>query len=128
MRARVRCCAACALTVKRSASAERDSPTSDPRSLTVHGRATWPAGATARVSRISRPATYQFFPESVRAGGVAAGATEAGDEAEPYRVVADIEDDGRAVARGDCRARRTRRRPGDNDPRVSSDEIGPLAV
>ena len=75
------------------------------------------------MSRISRPATYQFFPESVRAGGVAAG-----DEAEPYRVVADIEDDGRAVARGDCRARRTRRRPGDNDPRVSSDEIGPLAV
>jgi hypothetical protein len=76
----------------KAASAERDSPTSHPRSLTVHGRARWPAGATARVSRISRPATYQFFPESVRAGGVAAG-----DEAEPYRVVADVEDDGRAV-------------------------------
>src|SRR5262249_18502173 len=59
----------------------------------------------------------------VHAGCVAAGPIEAGDEAEFDRVLGDIEDDGSPAARGDRRARCTDIGPGNDDRRVSSDEI-----
>src|SRR5262249_1722551 len=66
---------------------------------------------------------HQFAHEIVHAGCVAARPIEAGDEAEFDRVVADIEDDGSPTARGDRGARCTGIGPGDNDRRLSSDEI-----
>ena len=77
-----------------------------------------------KLTQQAKSLCHQFAHERVHAGGVAAWPIETGDETEFDRVVTDVKDDGCPAARGDRRARCIGIGRGDDDRRLSSDEIG----
>src|SRR6516164_3738598 len=92
------------------------------RLIRIHQR-TKASSGWKKIAQQAKSLCHQFAHKIVHAGCVAARPIEAGDETEFDRVVGDIEDDGSPTARGDRRAPCTGIGPGDNDRRLSSDEI-----